>query len=432
VPGFTSYAAFGAEPGDFLDEEGRHIEIADRTGDAVFRVGGFAFTQYQAFWRAGQNYLLNDAGKQPNEYDGFRLRKVHLDLGGYFDKKYGMTVGLESNKSTAVSLGFYHAYVYAKFDRAFELRMGKYTNPLSLEADQPSADALFTEPSLVDDLVPNKDLGIMAQGKLGQVAKYWLSVSNGEQDSESSSDKPGKPSQNGKMVTARVFFTPFKQWGSPYLKLLGLGIGGSWADQTNARENGSSTPGENVPWASLQTSLGSNVFLSYKSGVYAAGDFTHVDPHFYWFYGPVGVIGEFVRSSQVVAYSGRPSVRLDNTAWMVQGSYVFGGGAGYEGVVPRKDFDPAHGHWGALEVAARVHQLSADVKSFGTGQTYSPTFSTALATGPQIATAYGVGVNWWFNDHFKWMFDVERTEFTGGNLVLKPEQVFIARTVLIL
>lgn len=431
-PGFTSYSAFGAEPGDFLDEEGRRLEIGDRTGDAVFRFGGFAFTQYQAYWRSGDKYLLNDAGKSPNEYDGFRLRKVHLDLGAYFDKKYGMTVGLESNKSTAVSLGFYHAYVYAKFDRAFELRMGKYTDPLSMEADQPSADALFVESSLVDDLVVNKDLGVMAQGKLGKVFKYWLSVSNGAQDNESSSDRPSKPSSNGKMLTARVFFTPFKEWGSPYLKLLGVGLGASWADQTKAVLGGSSTPAENIPWAGIQTSLGSNQFLLYRGPVVSAGDFTHLDPHFYWFYGPVGVMGEFVRSSQAVAYPGRSAVRLDNDAWMLQGSYVFGGGAGYEGVVPRKDFDPKHGGWGALELAARVHQLSADVKSFGLGQAYSPGFTTALADGPQVATAYGFGVNWWFNDHFKWMFDVERTEFSGGNLTLKPEQVFVARAVVIL
>jgi len=336
---------------------------------------------------------------------------------------FGMSIGIESDKSTSVSIGFFHAYAFAKIDPAFEVMMGKYTNPLSLEGLQPSADLPFLSASMVADLVPNKDIGIMAVGSFNHMMDYALDVANGEQDNESSATGPGKATQQTKAITARVFFTPWKKSHDEDLKDLGFGIGGSWDNEIN---------GDTGIWAKLQTSLGGNTVASYAAAVVPKGDFWHWDPQMYYYNGSLGLQAEMVQSIQTVGYSSLPTVMLTNTAWMVEANWVFGGKASFEGPVVDNEFDLSKGHFGALEVVARFHQLNLDGNSFLGGQTFSPGATTGLATGAQVSTAYGVAVNWWLNTHFKTQFDLERTDFSGGTASVVSEQVFYTRMAFIL
>ena len=90
-------------------------------------------------------------------------------------------------------MGFFHAYVYVKLDKSFELMAGKFTNAMSLEGLQPSADLLFAESSMLANLIPDKDIGAMTSGEVDHWLDYALEVANGEQDNESSATGRARP-----------------------------------------------------------------------------------------------------------------------------------------------------------------------------------------------------------------------------------------------
>ncbi|HXL73396.1 MAG TPA: porin, partial [bacterium] len=245
-------------------------------------------------------------------------------------------------------------------------------------------------------------------------------------DNESSATGPGKSTDDTKSVTGRVFFVPWEKSSDEGLKGLGFGIAGSWDNEVN---------GDTAVWAKMETSLGGNQFMAYASSVVPKGDFYHWDPQMYYYNGNFGLQAELVQSIQTVGYGTLPSVTLTNTAWMAEASWVFGGKAGFEGPQVDNEFDLSKGNLGAFEIVARFHQVDMDANSFlGTnaGGNFAPGPTTGLATGAQVATAYGLAVNWWFNTHFKTQFDLERTDFSGGTENVVSEQVFYTRMAFIL
>jgi phosphate-selective porin OprO/OprP len=416
---------------EYFVDESRHMEFSDKLGNSIFKIGGFVYAQYINFYGPSSQYLLNDINKTANENDGLEVRKVHLDFAGDFDKVWGMSFGVETDHSLPNTLGFYNAYLYAKLDKDLVIKAGKFTNVLSLEGLQANADSLLAESSMVLNLVPDKDLGVMLSGKVSHLFDYALEVANGTQDNVSSSETPIQPEQGLKAVTGRIFFTPFKKTKDPFekewLQGLGFGIGGSVDDESHVNQ---AYTADSQPWGTIQTSLGSNRFLEYMGGVYAQGAFYHWDPQFYYYNGSFGLEGEYVASIQTVGFDNEPSVQLTNTAWELQSSWVFGGKATYEGAVVDNPFDLSKGNLGALELAVRVDQLTADINSFTTNFPYNGG-NGSLAVGPQVATALTLGVNWHLNRHFKWMFNWARTDFTGGNLAVNPEEIYVLRAAMI-
>lgn len=403
-----------SDASEYLNSEARYIDFGNTSGNMGFRIGGYMFADAELNFQPSSVYSV--AGS-----NGFLAQKAHLSFDGRYDKMFGMSIGIEGDKSTSVSIGFFHAYAFAEFDPGFKLIMGKYTNPLSLEGLQPSADLPFMEASMVSDLVPNKDIGIMAVGSFSHIMDYALDVANGEQDNESSATGPGKPTENTKSVTARVFFTPWEKSHIDELKGLGFGIAGSWDNEVG---------GDTAIWSKLETSLGGTSFATYLAT--PKGDFLHWDPQMYYYLGSFGFQSELVQSIQTVGLSGYSPVQLTNTAWMAEASWVFGGEATFEGPKVDNEFDLSKGTWGAIEVVGRFHQVYLDSNSFYYNQAFSGS-SVALASGNQVATAYGLAVNWWFNTHFKTQFDFERTDFSGGNVAnINSEQVFYTRMAFIL
>jgi phosphate-selective porin len=134
-----------------------------------------------------------------------------------------------------------------------------------------------------------------------------------------------------------------------------------------------------------------------------------------------------------VGITTKTALKLDNQAYLLQASWVIGGKASYQGAAADHDLDLGKGNWGALEVAFRVHQLTIDPNAFNkVGAT-----NLAATNSAQQATAYGAGLNWIFDPHFKLVFDWEETDFVEGTQVkpvvtgtvtsLHPEDVFTIR-----
>jgi len=410
---------------EYFAGENKRMEVSNSAGNSVFSVGAFIYFQYNNFYGPPSRYLLNDVGKNPNEFDGFLFRKLHLYFLAYFDHVWGMSFSLKTFDNASPDLGMNHAYLYAELSKALVIKAGKFTNVLSLEGLQANVDLLFAEDSLVGNLVVNKDIGIMVSGSSSHFIDYALEVANGTQDGLRSSESPLQPDHGLKAVTGRVFFTPFRKSEDPFerdwLRGFGFGIGGSVDDESNSLNSQ-----DNLPWSRVQTSLGQNTFLVYNGLVHPQGAFYHWDPQFYYFNGSFGLQGEYVESIQTVGFDDSPSVQLTNAAWEIQSSWVFGGRASFSGARIDHPFDLSSGGLGALELAVRVHQLAVDVDSFTTNFPYNGGHGS-LAQGPELATALTLGVNWHLNRHFKWMFDWERTDFSGGNLTINPEELFVFR-----
>ena len=67
-------------------------------------------------------------------------------------------------------------------------------------------------------------------------------------------------------------------------------------------------------------------------------------------------------------------------------------------------FDPRNDAWGAFELGVRYSDLRVDADAFDLGFASRPESTRA-------AQAYTVGLNWYLNRNFKFMFNYEHTDF---------------------
>jgi phosphate-selective porin OprO/OprP len=295
------------------------------------------------------------------------------------------------------TLVLFDAYIDTKFSDAAHVRVGKDKTPIGLEQLMADYSLLFPERTLATNLVPNRDIGIQAQGTLahGNVS-YVGALFNGVPDANNGDTD----SNNGKDAVGRVT-----------LKVDGLGVAvaGSTGSQAGALPSFKST--------AQQT------FFSYGSGVTAAGTRTHVSPSAFLYRGPFGAFAEYVRSAQIVG-KGAVHDNIANTAWEVTASIVATGEhASDRGVTPARPFDPGRGQWGALQLAARVSSLTVDPLAFSAGLAGSGASHTARAVG--------AGVTWYANGHVKDVLTFERTVFDGSSSgPRRPENAVVFRVQL--
>jgi phosphate-selective porin OprO/OprP len=278
---------------------------------------------------------------------------------------------------------------------------------------------LFNERSLATDLVPNRDLGVEFHGEvLGGAVSYALGVFSGGTDY--SGTTVNIPSQDDKAFEGRLFFQPWKNTGVNPLRGLGFGVAGSYlADHPQTNSATGLTPG--------YTTDGQQKFFSYNAGVNANGAGWRVSPQAYYYYGPLGMLGEYVASDQQVASTAK-SADLHNTAWEITGSWVLTGeDAAYDGVTPRHPFDPRTGGWGAWQLVARYASLNVDNKAFTDG------FASA-AKSADGANAWAVGLNWYLNRNVRADLSFSHTIFDGftgkaspGTVPAQAENVLFSR-----
>ena len=323
--------------------------------------------------------------------DTFVLRRVRPILQGRAGKIFEFRIMPDFGGGTAV---LFDAYFDTKLSSAARIRVGKDKTPLGYEQLLSDFAVVFPERSLVTDLVPNRDLGIQAQGDLasGHIA-YIGGVFNGVPDGAS-----GDVDTNGsKDLAGRV---TFKAGG------LGVAIAGTGGQQAGALPSFKS--------AAQQT------FFSYGAGATADGSRTRVSPAAYYYSGVFGAFGEYVRSTQAVS-KGAVHADIANSAWEVTGLVVATGEKATDrGVVPAKPFDLAKKQWGALQIGARYASLRVDPQAFSLG--------LAGAGTSQKATAAGVNATWYVSSAVKYVLSYERTVFDdNADGPRKPEHAIIFR-----
>jgi phosphate-selective porin OprO/OprP len=288
----------------------------------------------------------------------------------------------------------FDAYLDFRLGPVLTLRAGKTKPPVGFERLQSARDIRFVERALPTNLVPNRDVGFQALGAVGGgVLCYSVGIFNGAPDLGNLDGD----ATNDKDVAVRLFAQPFLTRAADAWRDLGIGAAAS-----TGNEHGSVS----APSLPAYLTPGQQTAFRYRDSTVANGRRYRLTPQAYYYVGPLGVLWEYVVSSQTVT-RGSTASHVKHTSWQVAGSwYVTGERASFASVTPRQPFNPTAGHWGALEVAARYSDLALDDGTF-------PGFASA-ATSVREAKAWAVGVTWHFARAIQLYLDYEQTRFTGG------------------
>jgi phosphate-selective porin OprO and OprP len=364
--------------------------------------------------------FFGDHGKINNN-DSFLLRRARPVFTGtvFHDFDFNFTPdfgGSTANGANPVQI--VDAYLNYRYNPALQLEVGKFKSPVGLEQLQADAVTSFNERSIVNDLVPNRDLGVELHGDLlGGTLSYAAGIFDGAPDYSGTTFN--QDSDDNKAFAGRLFAQPWKNSKVDALKGLGFGVGGSYqydSKGTPALTSGYKTDGQQN-------------FFTYASTAQAEGTHWRVSPQAYYYYGPLSLLGEYVISDQHV-YNTAPApgkgFDLQNTAWEISGGWVLTGeDAGYTGVTPRSPFNLRNGQWGAWQVVARYADVDVD----------NDTFTDGLAnplTAASEARAWSVGLNWYLNKNIRVNTSFSHTSFTGGHgptatVTAYPENVLFTR-----
>lgn len=356
-------------------QDGFFIQSAD--GASRIQIGVFA--------QLDGRFTTDDP---PGFTNTFAIRKARPTLQGrvarYFEFKLVPDFG--NGAATVVD-----AYLDTRFSSAFRVRFGKDKTPIGLEMLYADQGLLFPERSLASSLVPNRDLGVQVLGDVaGGRVSYSLGIFNGIVDGANSTTD--LDTGNGKDVAGRIFIQPFKTATppAPALTNLGFHLGASTGSQTGS-----------LP--SFRTSAGQTYF-SY-AGASADGNRVRVSPGVSYYYRQYGGFAEYARTTQDVGKAGitRP---VTNDGWNVTGTWILTGEAATTGVIrPKVAFDPAAGHWGAVQIVARYSQLDIDQAVFDA--------DLAASSASRAAKQFSVGANWYPAQFVKYYLSYERTSFDG-------------------
>ena len=291
------------------------------------------------------------------------------------------------------------AYVELNVLRAAKPRVGKFKTPIGLEVLKSDRDLVFAERSMASDLVPLRELGAQIAGSLlgDDTATYALGYFNGTPDGSNGAFTQWRDSREGVM---RIFARPFAKVAPRALGQLGAGIAGSLG-------------AESGPLPSFKT-VGQSTFFKYSKTAFADGRHDRIVPQAYYYYGPAGILSEYVISSQEIQ-QGAVSRTLTNEAWQTTGSVMLTGEHNaYSGVRPTHAFEPQKGvrYLGAFELALRYSQVRVDPHAF-------TTFANPNSSA-QEASEVGFGLNWYLNRYVKLTTDYEHTVFKMSSSSVTP------------
>jgi phosphate-selective porin OprO and OprP len=388
-----------------------------------FGASGFNFTSADTNFAIGFHGLLqvdsrSFAGPEPDSVqglDGFILRRARPILSATLFRDFDFMLVPDFGGS---SVQIMDAYMNYRLQPFLQLEAGRFKSPVGLEALQSDPACLFNERSLVTDLVPNRDVGVALHGDIaGGFVSYWAGLFNGAPDYSGTAGNSDY--DNDKAFAGRLFFQPFKQTDIGFLKGFGFGCGASY--EVDAAWTNTSSTG----LTSGYTTDGQQKFFTYTNNVVGNGTHWRVSPQGYYYWGPLGLMGEYAISDQQVVrpLPVRQSADLQHHAWEVSGSVVLTGeAASYAGVTPKHNFDPLKGQWGAVQAVARYAELHIDPDAF-------PYFSNPGASASQ-AQSWAVGLNWYLNRDIRVNASFSHTRFDGGSqgvVTRQPEQVFFTR-----
>ena len=385
------------------------------------------------------------------------LRRIRPTIEGTVFGKYDFrfTPEFGDGKSQVID-----AYLDARFAPQIKVRAGKFKPFVGLERLQSGSDIKFVERSYVSNILPNRDVGWSLYGDvLDNKLSYALGFFNGVPDG--GDNTTASDVNRDKDYAARLFASPFRDSANA---LSGLSFGlattyGNVRGTTKDTVNGSitelttgyKTEGQQtffryVDSSVLRSGIGENLTVTGGPGpswlVHADGRRYRIAPQATYYYGPFGLLTEYVRESTEVSVGAAnlKKTTLDHDAWQIAASWLLTGeDASFKGVKPKSNFDLDNGGWGAWELTARYSELNLDDDTF----TYGNLSGTGVNTGGTLLTrnhylyadpkssaksahTWTAGINWYVNSEVKITLNYAQTSFEGGgnSLTSNPNGTF--------
>ena len=318
------------------------------------------------------------------------------------------------------------AYLNVHYWNEFQFETGKFKQPFSLEQLIQDRFVPTVERSLIDQLVPARDVGVMihGQGLVGNRLDYGVSVYNGLQNGDQDTD-------SNKETAGRIVVRPFRDFGLPdFVEPLQIGVAGTYGEDDGVLQPTVVRTPANVPW------------FTFARGVRPDGRRARCSPELAYIYGPVMVLAQYYREWQVLrapAGSGRRSADVDLNA---RGYYVLATclltgeerTSVSQAIIPLSPFEPHAGHYGfgAWELLGRVSRLEFDSDDPAAIRLVDP------ARTAERATEFLAGVNWYVNQFVRFQFSWEYARFSnrvrlgpGPAGLLDRQNSFIVRTQII-
>ncbi len=353
--------------------------------------------------------------------DTFLIRRARLGVEATVLQYYEFRL-LPDFAGTSISKSITDAYLNVHYWDAFQVEMGKFKQPFSYEQLIQDRYTPFMERSMIDQLTPQRDEGVMIHGRkmFGDHFDYAVAISNGDQN-DSTID-----SNNSKDFNTRMVVRPFDkcydwlhgiQFGASY----GVGIEGLASGGTVAVSPTTLTTPSTFEW------------FAYNSGVAADGVRTRFSPELEYFHGSFGFATQYFQENQQLQAGElplKPLVHVQTTGYYVMFSYLLTGEERYDytqQIDPIRPFMPYSpiATPGAWEILWRISRLDMDPQVL----TLTPT----TGAYSREATESTVGLNWYLNKWVRTQFNWEHAWFAEpvkvGNepYPLKSEDALYAR-----
>jgi phosphate-selective porin OprO/OprP len=361
-------------------------------GDFKFELGGrlqLDFDTAEPDARALNGDLLKNR---------FLVRRARLELVGTMFK--WVDVKLEADFVEGVSLK--DGYIDLRFFPEAGLRGGQFKAPFSREELTSSRFINFVERSILNDLAPAREQGVMLHGRfLDGALTYQLGVFNGvpEEATETNTSKE---------LAGRLVVQPFRRTTIELAKGLYLGGNATWEPASELSAQG-------------RTGARTDPRFRYFASQPTHGDRTRFGGDVSWVWGPVGLFFEYEqqrdqRNSCGTQSGGRCTGGADLDDVVAEGFYVeamfivTGETKPLAGpVIPKRNFSPLPGKLGpgAWEVGLRYAQL--DFRSDDPVDFFDGNITNGITGGRGTAEngvdALTAGVNWYLNPRTRMMFN---------------------------
>ena len=170
--------------------------------------------------------------------DEFLIRRARLGIEATMAKYYEFRL-LPDFAGTSVAKSITDAYMNVHYWEAFQLEAGKFKQPFSYEQLIQDRYVPMMERSMIDQLVPQRDEGVMIHGEKLFCGRfdYAVAVSNGDSN-DSTFDNNNHKDFNGRLVF-RPFYGPEE---CDVLRGLSVGISGGVGVENEPLSSTSSTP----------------------------------------------------------------------------------------------------------------------------------------------------------------------------------------------
>jgi phosphate-selective porin OprO and OprP len=422
VPALAQEGGFGSERS--IEERLKELEAAVRKSEPVkealpeTQATGGKKPSLQAGWdekngfflRSGDNdFLLRVTGQIQSDYRYYQNDHDAVDLPTFLVRR--ARLGIEATVFRYYDFRLLpdfgqgntrlqDAYLNARYWDEFQIETGKFKQPFSYEQLIQDRFVPTMERSIIDQLVPARDVGVMLHGyklfddRFDYAASIYGGVINGDQDTDRNKEAAG-----------RVVVRPLRDIGLPdWADGLQLGIAGTFGNDRGILQPTTLRTPAFVPW------------FQFVPAARPDGTRTRWSPELVYFYGPFGLAAQYYEEEQELRAPAGGAARSSVVRVSYRGGYVTATclltgeeRSTYSApITPLVPFDPPGGCYGpgAWELVGRASWLELDGDDpRGFARLMDPARSATKAT------EFTAGFNWYLNRWVRVQFNWEYARF---------------------